>query len=135
MTKETTKLRRDLSGIYIFDTLPQDSRRHPTCIEDCREGTRLAWLITKEPGYLECVGRILNEAFAKLWVMLTKKEQKTIIKAVGDRPYCETRGQKGMLVDAINRFCKLMRLFADTFGICRPGSEADSNTNMTNEAD
>ena len=26
--------RRDLSGIYIFDTFPGESHRRPTCIED-----------------------------------------------------------------------------------------------------
>ena len=36
--------RRNLSGIYIFDTLPGDAKRQPTCIEDCNEATRLEWL-------------------------------------------------------------------------------------------
>lgn len=26
--------RRDLSGIFIFDTFPGESKRQPTCIED-----------------------------------------------------------------------------------------------------
>ncbi len=34
MKSDTTTLRRDLSGIYIFDKLPQDETRKPTCIED-----------------------------------------------------------------------------------------------------
>lgn len=28
--------RRDLSGIYIFDTFPGEQKRQPTCIEDCQ---------------------------------------------------------------------------------------------------
>lgn len=37
-------MRRNLSGIYIFDTLPGDERREPTCIEDCTPETRSEWL-------------------------------------------------------------------------------------------
>lgn len=37
-------MRRNLSGIYIFDTLPGDEKREPTCIEDCNPETRFEWL-------------------------------------------------------------------------------------------
>lgn len=40
--------RRNISGIFIFDTLPQDNRRKPTCIEDCSEQTRVKWLRSLE---------------------------------------------------------------------------------------
>lgn len=36
--------RRNLTGIYIFDKFPDEERRVPTCIEDCQEETRKAWL-------------------------------------------------------------------------------------------
>ena len=39
-------MRSNLSGIYIFDTL--EGERKPTCIEDCREETRLEWLNSLE---------------------------------------------------------------------------------------
>lgn len=37
-------LRRNLSGIYIFDKLEGDEKRLPTCIEDCTKETRDKWL-------------------------------------------------------------------------------------------
>lgn len=36
--------RRNLSGIYIFDTLPGDDKRQPTCFEDCTEAKQDEWL-------------------------------------------------------------------------------------------
>ena len=41
-------MRRNLSGIYIFDTLEGDERREPTCIEDCNPETRTKWLESLE---------------------------------------------------------------------------------------
>lgn len=41
-------MRSNLSGIYIFDTLEGEEKRTPTCIEDCREETRLRWLNSLE---------------------------------------------------------------------------------------
>ena len=40
--------RRNLSGIYIFDTFPGEDKRQPTCIEDCQEETRKNWLESLE---------------------------------------------------------------------------------------
>ena len=36
--------RRNLSGIYIFDTLEGDEKRQPTTFEDCKEETQNKWL-------------------------------------------------------------------------------------------
>ena len=36
--------RRNLSGVYIFDTLPGDKKRQPTCFEDCTEEKQQEWL-------------------------------------------------------------------------------------------
>ena len=44
MKSDTTTLRHDLGGIYIFDKLPQDETRKPTCIEDCTAEKRTEWL-------------------------------------------------------------------------------------------
>ena len=41
--------RRNLSGIYIFDKFEDDSKRQPTCFEDCREETQDKWLSELEP--------------------------------------------------------------------------------------
>lgn len=37
-------MRRNLSGIYIFDQLNGDDKKKPTCIEDCNVDTRQDWL-------------------------------------------------------------------------------------------
>ena len=37
MEMMTNPTRRNLSGVYIFDVLPGDERRKPTCFEDCTE--------------------------------------------------------------------------------------------------
>lgn len=36
--------RRNLSGVYIFDTLPGDKRRQPTVFEDCTQEKQQEWL-------------------------------------------------------------------------------------------
>lgn len=39
-------IRRNISGIYIFDKFPKEEKRQPTCIEDCQPITRNEWLAT-----------------------------------------------------------------------------------------
>ena len=41
-------MRRGISGIYIFDKFPDDEKREPTCIEDCQQSTRRAWVMQRE---------------------------------------------------------------------------------------
>lgn len=118
--------RRDLSGIYIFDTLPQDTRRKPTCLEDCTESTRLIWLRAQTPECLARTAEILNECLDALWRMLEPDEQREVEDACGRKPRCDVDGDTAE--DAardINRFCLLVRRLADMSGICAPGSEAD----------
>lgn len=38
------RLRRNLSGIFIFDKLEGEEKPTPTCLEDCTPETRLKWL-------------------------------------------------------------------------------------------
>lgn len=38
------RLRRNLSGIFIFDKLEGEEKSTPTCLEDCTPETRLKWL-------------------------------------------------------------------------------------------
>ena len=37
-------MRRNLSGIYIFDKFEGEEKRQPTCFEDCQESTQDKWL-------------------------------------------------------------------------------------------
>jgi hypothetical protein len=44
MVMMTNPARRNLSGVYIFDTLPGDKRRQPTVFEDCTQEKQQEWL-------------------------------------------------------------------------------------------
>lgn len=44
------RLRRNLSGIFIFDKLEGEEKPTPTCLEDCTPETRLKWLEGLEKG-------------------------------------------------------------------------------------
>lgn len=37
-------MRRNLSGIYIFDKFEGEEKRKPTCFEDCLDSTQDEWL-------------------------------------------------------------------------------------------
>lgn len=37
-------MRRNLTGIYIFDKFEGEEKRQPTCFEDCQEITQDKWL-------------------------------------------------------------------------------------------
>lgn len=54
--------RYDISGIYIFDKFPDEEERHPTCIEDCQEETRLKWLSSLDAEALKRTFAIIIEA-------------------------------------------------------------------------
>jgi hypothetical protein len=41
-------MRRNLSGIFIFDKFEGEEKRQPTCFEDCQESTQDKWLQSLE---------------------------------------------------------------------------------------
>jgi hypothetical protein len=49
----TNPTRRNLSGVYIFDVLPGDVKRQPTCFEDCTEEKQQEWLDSLTPEALK----------------------------------------------------------------------------------
>lgn len=56
--KEKKEFKRyGLSGIYIFDKFPEETKRQPTCIEDCQEKTRLEWLESQD---FKCLVNTVN---------------------------------------------------------------------------
>lgn len=50
---ENNVARRNLSGVFIFDVLPGDERRKPTCFEDCTEEKQKEWLDSLTPEALK----------------------------------------------------------------------------------
>lgn len=123
-TNEMTWKRRDLSGIFIFDILPQDNgKKKPTCIEDCTEETRVEWLKTLDRAAIKRCGEVMNETMARLWNFLKPEEQ---LQFGNGKPYCALTGRltKQSLIEEINKFCKLLKYLAIAFGVCTPNSEA-----------
>lgn len=56
----------NLSGIYILNKYPEESKPIPTCIEDCLEETRIAWLNTLDKeGLIRCCN-ILSKTLRNL---------------------------------------------------------------------
>lgn len=59
-------IRRNISGIYIFDKFPEEEKRQPTCIEDCQSTTRNEWLSTLDKEGLISVVNQLCESLTSL---------------------------------------------------------------------
>jgi len=59
---KTNPTRRNLSGVFIFDTLPGDERRQPTCFEDCTEEKQDEWLESLSPEAVKSLSKQLAKA-------------------------------------------------------------------------
>ena len=79
----TNVTRRNLSGVFIFDTLPGDVKRQPTCFEDCTEEKQQEWLDSLTP-----------EALKNLSIQLAKT-----LRTIGDQfdIICEEEESTGEL--------------------------------------
>jgi hypothetical protein len=66
MEMMTNPTRRDLSGIYIFDILPGDDKRKPTCFEDCTEEKQQEWLDSLTPEALKSLAIQLGKILRKI---------------------------------------------------------------------
>lgn len=139
MTHHRDTLRRDISGIYIRDILPQDGgKRRPTCIEDCNDDTRLKWLDDQTVECLANTAGHLNDVFDCLWNnVLTEYERNDLLRAnYGRKPHCDTSEDKDTAVRRIDAFCRLLRYICECRCICAEGSEAalkDTTDNQPNE--
>lgn len=60
--EKTQPKRRNLSGIYIFDTLEGEERRQPTCFEDCTEKKQDEWLESLTPEALRSLSKQLAKS-------------------------------------------------------------------------
>lgn len=88
-----------LSGIYILDTLEGEDKRQPTCIEDCREETRQAWLKSLNRMALDNTLSIIFESYKRLAQMLTDDEMVYLVDVMcrqlhGDAKYYDIMPQK-----------------------------------------
>lgn len=120
---EILMMRRDLSGIYIFDTLPQDDgKRRPTCLEDCRESTLYSWLWAQEEECLLETHRQLVEVMRRMKEMFTPEESATFRQCELETAISEG-DDKLTQIEEIVKQCKIIKLVACHCGISAPGSE------------
>ncbi len=59
-------LRRNLSGIYIFEKFPEEEKRQPTCFEDCLAETQDKWLDSLTPEALKSLAKQLGNSLRKI---------------------------------------------------------------------
>ena len=66
MMMKTNPTRRNLSGVFIFDTLPGDEKRKPTCFEDCTEEKQQEWLDSLTPEALKALSIQLAKTLRRI---------------------------------------------------------------------
>ena len=122
--------RRDLSGVFIFDTFPGEEQRKPTCIEDCQQETRRKWCMSKNPDYLRETIKILADTFKDLCNYLVDEkcvadEQRTEFFAMIDRNVERSKYNRGLheLADQVNFFCEKVVLLADACRVTKHQEE------------
>ena len=122
--------RRDLSGIFIFDTFPNEVERQPTCLEDCQQETRRAWCMTKTPDYLRGTITLLADTFKEITNYLVKehcvtKLQREELFEMIDRNVERSKLNWALheMADQVDFFCKKIRLLADTCGVTKHKEE------------
>ena len=118
--------RRDLSGIYIFDTFPGEQKRQPTCIEDCQQGTRRKWCMAQTQDCLRDTIKHLAQTFKETTDYLVSEkcvndEQRTEFFNMIDRNVERSKYNWAVheLADQVDFFCEKVTLLADACGVTK----------------
>lgn len=118
--------RRDISGIFIFDTFPGEEKRHPTCVEDCQENTRREWCMTKSKEYLVETIKILVQAWKEMVDYLTNEKCLTQnikgeLYELGDNCICRSEAClfEEFIADEIDFISEKIRFLADCCGVTK----------------
>lgn len=106
----TNYKRRNLSGIYVFDTFPGETHRQPTCIEDCPEAKRKRWISTLDRLAQKNLLNNLIDTCTNVWCAANGKDYADNIKAVRSNLH-------GDVVADCLRICSLITDTADRDGI------------------
>lgn len=115
-------LRRNLSGIFILDTLPHDNGiKANTCLEDCTQATRLTWLRSRDLHTLRSIAVALCSAMQKVLDLMRPEEKGDVSEARVVDPGNDIRES---WVAAIDDYAMLLHQLAWSAGISNPGSEA-----------
>ena len=126
--------RRDLSGIYIFDTFPDEKKRQPTCIEDCQQETRRKWCMEQTQDCLRNTIKILAKTFKDTTDYLVSEkcvtdEQRKEFFAMIDRNVERSKYNWAdhELADQVDFFCEKVTLLADACGVTKHKEEDDDD--------
>lgn len=119
--------RRDLSGIYIFDTFPGEQKRRPTCIEDCQQETRRKWCMAQTQDCLRDTIKHLAQTFKETTDYLVSEkcvndEQRTEFFKMIDRNVERSKynfWSVHELTDQVDFFCGKVTLLADACGVTK----------------
>lgn len=118
--------RRDLSGIYIFDTFPNEEKRQPTCIEDCQQETRRKWCMAQTQNCLRNTIKILAQTFMDTTDYLVSEncvtdKQRTEFFAMIDKGVDRAKWNWAVheLADQVDFFCEKVTLLADACGVTK----------------
>jgi hypothetical protein len=118
--------RRDLSGIYIFDTFPNEERRKPTCIEDCQQETRRKWCLSKSEDYLRQTISMLAESFKELCDYLESEKcltnyQHTQLAIMMADEVKNSQADLSMieLSERVDTICRQLVMLADHCGVTK----------------
>lgn len=119
-------IRRNISGIYIFDKFPNEEKRQPTCIEDCQQETRREWCMGMDKEALRNTIGMLAESFKELCNYLVDEkcislETKIEFFAMIDRNVNKSKWNwaKHELADQVDFFCEKVRMVADPFDVVK----------------
>ena len=118
--------RRGLSGIYIFDTFPDEKKRQPTCIEDCQQETRRKWCMAQTQDCLRNTIKILAKTFKDITDYLVSEncvtdEQRTEFFAMIDKGVDRAKWNWAVheLADQVDFFCETVTMLADACGVTK----------------
>lgn len=117
-------IRRNISGIYIFDKFPDEDKRQPTCIEDCQQETRRKWCMGVDETALRNTIEKLAESFKELCNFLV--DEKCVSTGTRDEFFemidrnvkkSKWKWAKNELADQVDFFCEKIRLLADACNV------------------
>lgn len=122
--------RRNLSGIFIFDTFPGEDKRQPTCLEDCQQETRREWCMAQTQEALRLTIEYLARTFKELVdylvdEMVVNDEQRKKLFAMIDRNMknSEQDWTKRELADQVDFFCEKVTMLADVCGVTKDAKD------------
>jgi len=116
--------RRNLSGIYIFDSFPGENHLIPTCIEDCQAKTLLDWMSSKDEHWLESVEKHLLNTFSQMMNCIADPADKEGIELIINEMHKHLNEINTTIQDELERYrnrifflCRYIHDIADLFDI------------------